>query len=60
MNGIQKPLSYHVMRLKLVRDLKDHFCERMQKEFDATPGYNFIIVNAKVGSCNKGRDQTTV
>lgn len=60
MNGIQKPLSYHVMRLKLMRELKDYFCEWMQKDFDATPAYNFIIVNAKVGSCNKGRDQTTV
>lgn len=50
------------MRRMMMRELKDNFCERMQKEFDATPAYNFILiigdVNAKVGSSNKGRDQT--
>lgn len=50
--------------LKMMRELKDNFCERMQEQIDAAPAYDFIFiigdVNAKVGSCYKGRDQLRV
>lgn len=45
----------------MMRELKDNFCERMQEQIDVAPAYDFIFiigdVNAKVGSCYKGRDQ---
>lgn len=43
-------------------ELKDNFYEQLQKEIDATPAQDLLLIigglNAKVGSCNEGRDQT--